>query len=215
MKDETLNEKRRRFLDMQEHPENYTEDDIVQLLADEDVRLFARDLAMTKRAIVSGESAEVDVDGAWRDFARQHLGSRRRWMRVAASTVGIVLLSGVAFAAMVRLGLLGSDTPTTRHQESIPTEQVATADTTLGVTTTPRDSVDMIPVTFENAELSTILAELGRFYHVQVRFRENHTARMRLYFRWDKHRSLAEQVELLNAFERINITLDGQTLNVD
>jgi len=215
MKDETLNEKRRRFLDMQEHPENYTEDDIAQLLADDDARQFARDLAMAKRAMVGGQPTEVDVDGAWHDFAHQHLGHQRRWMRVAASTVGIVLLSGVAFAAMVRLGVFRPQPPVGQGQDGPRTEQVRVVDTTRAVAGAPRDSVDMMPVTFENAELSTILTELGRFYHVQVNFREDRAAHVRLYFRWDKHRSLAEQVELLNAFERINITLDGQTLNVD
>lgn len=215
MKDETLSEKRRRFLDMQEHPENYTGDDIAQLLTDADIRQMAHDMAMAKRAMLSHEAAEVDVDRAWHDFERQHGGRRRSWTRVAASTIGIVLLSGVAFAAMVRLGVFRLRN-TAQHEANAPrTEQVAAIDTARAVANAPCDSVDMQPMTFDNAELATVLGEMARFYQVEVNFRQEQSKHIRLYFRWDKHRPLAEQLELLNAFERINITLDDQTLNID
>ena len=51
MKEETINEKRARLLDMQEHPDRYTEEAIENLLTDEDVRRFAHDMAAAKRAM--------------------------------------------------------------------------------------------------------------------------------------------------------------------
>ena len=100
-------EKRMQFLDMQEHPEKYTDEQIEALLADENIRAFAQELAMTKRAMMRNEAGEVDVEEEWEHFSAQHPVPRQRSrMKIAASIAGVVFASGLAFAATVQLGIL-------------------------------------------------------------------------------------------------------------
>ncbi len=77
MKNENINDKRAMFLDMQEHPEKYTDEQITALLADEDIKAFAETLAISKRAMMRQEADPVDVDAAWQQFAEAHSLPRR------------------------------------------------------------------------------------------------------------------------------------------
>ena len=98
-------EKRLMLFDMQEHPEKYTDEQIERLLADEEVKDFLRDLAMARMAGKKATPKKVDVDKAWKEFAN---GSYRNRMKIAASIVGIIFLSGVAFAAVQNGSLIQS-----------------------------------------------------------------------------------------------------------
>ncbi|MBM6992054.1 MAG: DUF4974 domain-containing protein [Prevotella sp.] len=216
MKNETINDKRAMLLDMQEHPERYTDDEIQELLADEDVRSFAETLAATKRAMTHQSTEEVDVDAAWQRFADAHPTPHHNWLKIAAVSSGVVFLSGMAWAAAVQLGLIGSPRKAADTPRKSQTELRTPADTLATDTLrTPKDSVSMAPVTFDNAELGTILTQMGAFYHVGVAFQQESSRHIRLYFQWDKHLDLQQQVELLNSFDRISITLNDNQLNVD
>ena len=77
MKNENINDKRAMLLDMQNHPEKYTDEQITALLADDDIKAFAETLAMSKRAMMRQEADPVDVDAAWQQFAEAHSLPRR------------------------------------------------------------------------------------------------------------------------------------------
>lgn len=216
MKNETINDKRALFLDMQEHPEQYTDEQINQLLTDEDIKAFAETLSLAKRAMTAHQSTHVDVETAWRQFASRHTRPQRRWIKVAASVCGIVFLTGMTWAAVVQWGLFPS-----QHRPSPSTNNPAQVQTTASralhqdTVATPKDSVDMTPVTFDNAELSQILGQMGTFYHVDVVFRSEQAKHVRLYFEWNKHLDLQQQINLLNGFERIHLSLDNDCLTID
>ena len=112
-------EKRMMLFDMQEHPEKYTDEQVERLLADEEVKEFFHELAMARMAGKKANPKDVDVDGAWKEFVQAHhedkmaidagksKGVYRNRMKIAASIVGIIFLSGVALAA-IHNGWLGS-----------------------------------------------------------------------------------------------------------
>lgn len=99
-------EKRMMLFDMQEHPEKYTDEQVERLLADEEVKEFFHELAMARMAGKKANPKEVDVDGAWKEFVQAHhegklaidagksKGAYRNRMKIAASIVGIIFLSG-------------------------------------------------------------------------------------------------------------------------
>ncbi|MEE0148347.1 MAG: DUF4974 domain-containing protein, partial [Segatella copri] len=103
-------EKRMMLFDMQEHPEKYTDEQVERLLADEEVKEFFHELAMARMAGKKANPKKVDVDGAWKEFVQAHhedkmaidagksKGAYRNRMKIAASIVGIIFLSGVALA---------------------------------------------------------------------------------------------------------------------
>ena len=73
------------------------------------------------------------------------------------------------------------------------------------MTAEPKDSLDMKPVVFDNTELGTILTQMTDFYHVKVRYDNANTQHVRLFFNWNKTKTLEQNLEILNAFDRIQI----------
>lgn len=212
-------EKRLMLFDMQEHPEKYTDEQVEHLLADEEAQEFLRDLAMARMAGKKAAPKKVDVDKAWKEFSEKHNKAKsisngtntpyRNRMQIAASIIGIIFLSGVALAA-VQNGWLKfavsdkvADNKTTTEQT---VKQKPSADDSLkAVTAEPNDSLDMKPVVFDNAELGTILTQMADFYHVKVRYDNADTQHVRLFFNWNKTKTLEQNLEFLNAFDRIQI----------
>ena len=208
-------EKRMMLFDMQEHPEKYTDEQVEHLLADEEVKEFLRDLAMARMAGKKATPKKVDVDKAWKEFANS---SYRNRMKIAASIVGIIFLSGVALAAIHNgwFGFLAFDQTANNNAA---TEQMANSkqlanDSLKAMTTDPKDSLDMKPVVFDNAELGTVLMQMADFYHVKVEYMNANTQHVRLFFNWNKTKTLEQNLEILNAFDRIQIEYADGTLMV-
>ena len=208
-------EKRLMLFDMQEHPDKYTDEQIEHLLTDEEVKEFLRDLAMARMAGKKATPKKVDVDKAWKEFSN---GSYRNRMKIAASIVGIIFLSGVALAA-VQNGWLNFSTLDKVVDNKAMTEQIVPSNTLANdsfkaMTVEPTDSLNMNPVVFDNAELGTILMQMADFYHVKVEYMNANTQHVRLFFNWNKTKTLEQNMELLNAFDRIQIEFADGTLMV-
>ena len=208
-------EKRLMLFDMQEHPDKYTDEQIEHLLADEEVKEFLRDLAMARMAGKKATPKKVDVDKAWKEFSN---GSYRNRMKIAASIVGIIFLSGVALAA-VQNGWLNFSTSDKVVDNKAMAEQIVPSNTLANdsikaMTVEPTDSLDMKPVVVDNAELGTILMQMADFYHVKVEYMNANTQHVRLFFNWNKTKTLEQNLELLNAFDRIQIEYADGTLIV-
>ncbi len=123
------------------------------------------------------------------------------WKRYAAILVGIVLLSGIAYAAF-RTHLF---TQSWRAEE-----------------TTAELKDDKIPALvtaaehkiYDNVRLDSILDEMGHFYHVKVEFIEPGAKEIRLFFRWDRGQKVDDVVDMLNHFQQIRIRREKDKLMV-
>ena len=213
-------EKRLMLFYMQEPPEKYTDEQREHFLAEEEVKEFLRDLAMARMAGKKATPKKVDVDKAWKEFAETHNkdlltdkkeanSTYRNRMKIAASIVGIIFLSGVALAA-VQNGWFKFSTSDKVVEEKAATEQTANSkqlanDSLKAMTVEPTDSLDMKPVVFDNAELGTVLMQMADFYNVKVEYMNANTQHVRLFFNWNKTKTLEQNMELLNAFDRIQI----------
>lgn len=199
-------EKRMMLFDMQEHPEKYTDEQMERLLDDEEVKEFLRDLSIARMAGKKAAPKKVDVDKAWKEFSN---GSYPNRMKIAASVIGVIFLSGVAFAA-VQNGWLNFSTSDKVVDNKAMTEQIVPSNTLANdslkaMTVEPTDSLDMKPVVFDNAELGTVLMQIADFYHVKVEYMNANTQHVRLFFNWNKSKTLEQNLELLNAFDCIQI----------
>ena len=225
-------EKRLMLFDMQEHPDKYTDEQIERLFADEEVKEFFHELAMARMAgkKANPKNVDVDVDEAWKEFVQAHhedkmaidagksKGAYRNRMKIAASIVGIIFLSGVALAA-IHNGWLGFSASDQAADNKAATELLATTqalpnDSLRAATVENKDSLDMKPVVFDDAELGTILAQLSGFYHVKVEYVNAGAQHIRLFFNWNKTKTLEQNLEILNAFDRIQIEYIDGTLMV-
>ena len=219
-------EKRQMFFDMQEHPDRYTDEQVKRLLADEDMKDFFHDMAMVRMAMKKGNPKKVNIDEAWKEFAdRQGLKannasgktSSNRW-KIAASIIGIVFLSGITFAA-IHSGIFRFSSSDEAKQAK--TEQVSSTsdfnkmDNIRVSATEKADSLDLKPVVFDNTELGDVVSQLAAFYHVKVEFGKAESQHIRIFFNWDKTKTLKQNLEILNAFERIQITEMDGTLKVE
>ena len=224
--DKNKEEKQQMFFDMQEHPDCYTDEQMERLLADEDMKDFFHDMAMVRMAMKKGNPKKVNVDEAWKKFAdKQGLKDSEasgktfsNRQKIAASIIGVIFLSGITFAA-IHSGIFRFSSSDEANQAK--TEQVSSTsdlnrmDSIKVSATEKADSLDLKPVVFDNTELGDVVSQLAAFYHVKVEFDNAESQHVRIFFNWDKTKTLEQNLEILNAFERIQITEMDGTLKVE
>ena len=217
-------EKIKRLLDAQEHPEHYTDEELREIIHD------ARPLAQLKRALVEerADDEDINVEKAWKAFSQSHPDSSYphshqhipRWLHVAAVFLGCVLLAGVAFAAMTRLGWIrspfASEKPEVARRAPVTAVSRDTASTadSLAPKQETKKPAPVVKV-FDNATLSDILSAMGQYYGLKVVYRSESAKAIRLHFEWDQAKSIDANIAILNGFQQITITRSGDTLNVE
>ena len=105
----------RQLLEMLDHPEAYSEQEIRDIINNDDNSEAYRLLVDAKRSSRSRHAAEpIDVDAAWNDFEQKHLshtGTTSNWFKTAASIIGIlknafVLLKISAYWQSIVIGVV-------------------------------------------------------------------------------------------------------------
>ena len=204
------NEKIERLLDMIEHPEHYTEEEMQKMLADEETREYY-DLII-KADDTYTKSHDVDVDKALQEFETKHL-QHFSWSKIAAVFIGILLVSGVTYAAIV-LNRNPSEKQVSQKAQigRVITDKAAknidTETTDTDTTTTQKGQ------SFDNVELQTILDDISSYYKLNVVYNSDKSRHLRLHFYWDKSKDAETIVESLNHFENVNITLTDSKIDV-
>jgi len=227
------------LLELQDHPEQMTEEQLQQILSDDEMRLLVQQLGLAKRAFKHDELKNVttEVDAEWEKFAACHaeeldaLDERERRQvgdgtsgihkprfvlrlathKIAASFIGVLLASGIAFAAIQVVRNINTPKP-----QQPTTEQTTDIDpvTSLPADTVQADTIPVEPYIFNNVPLDSMLTAIATAHGVGVEF-ENEAARhLRFHFVWKREDSLSRVVEKLNTFEAVNIGMEDKTLVV-
>ena len=204
------NDKIRLLLDMHEHPENYSDEQLAAMLNDE----MQEHMATAKRALT--DIPEPDVDAEWQRFEQGHFATTRdrRWLKVAAIFLGVIMLSAFTYAAIHAVRA---------HQPEVQqpmTEQVEKTDAPVETSSpTEADRIDSVskeqPVTFDNVALETIIGDIAARHQMQVEFRNEDARALRFYFVWQPDEDLDAVLERLNLFESVNISKEGNTIVVE
>ena len=201
------------LLKMTERPQDYTDEELQKLMSDPEMREYY-ELMVSAEAGFALRKEKNHGDRS-RDSAGQNHGPvpmilpmilslGNRFMRIAAMFVGVLMLSGIAFAAY-RLMTEGEDkSPIQEVQTANPTQQAGT----LQQAQTNPASIR----TFENAELQQILKELSDYYHVSVEYRNEQSRHIRLYTKWDTTAPLQQIIELLNGFDKVSVRLSDNQI---
>ena len=216
-------EKRMMLYDLIEHPEKYSNEEINELLSDEEVRGDYELLTEIKHTLINKsithDDEDIDVDEEWNRFSSNHHG--HNWLKIAASIIGIVMVSGVAFALASHFVSRPSSTVENSKQEIVAqhakdTNAIKQADIISNSKDTTesiqRNSVSSTSVTFEDVALKDILRQIADYHDADVEVSDERMLATRLYFVWDKNKSLEETIQLLNGFSRISLTVDGRTI---
>jgi hypothetical protein len=204
------NDKIRLLLDMHEHPENYTDEQLASMLDDE----MLERLATAKRALT--DIPEPDVDAEWQRFEQEHFAPahNRRWLKVAAMIAGVLMLSAFTYAAIhaVRAHQPQVQQPMTEQAEKTDAPEATSS-------STEAEGIDSVstgqPVTFDNVALETIVGDIAARHQMQVEFRNEDARALRFYFVWQPDEDLDAVLERLNLFESVNISKEGNTIVVE
>lgn len=182
------------FLDMQEHPEKYSDQQIEAMLDELD--------------------RVPDVESAWQKFSAEHdertesaenhsthISLHPSFLKIAASFIGILLITGIAFAAIHFVQRSGS-APSPSHEGS---EKAGALITNSNDSIPSQGEAEEAPIIFENVPLDTMLMEMADYYHFSVEFKHEEARQLRFHFVWKPSESLDRVLERLSNFEAVNI----------
>ena len=203
-------DKTERIIDMTEHPERYSEDELRKMLIDDDEgsRIY-RTIAELNVALSFEETSKSDNKKAGMGLYA-HWNKQGFINKTAAVIVAICLISGITYAAVALI-----------HHPSTPekTETVVPAPSQSPSSPVPDKSASSVRVpivkTYEDASLATIVSDIATTFDKQQAYRSDKAKTLRLYFRLDTRRGIEKNIEELNTFENINIEIKGDTIVVD
>lgn len=152
------------------------------------------------------EETPIDVDKEWRKFEAKHFKRQHPLLRVVAIFIGILMLSGITYAAihLMRGNAVKTEKPVkqettttiSQHKESVPVDTLAIS----------------AFVSFENTPLDSMLTEIAAFYNNKVDIRNEAIRDLRLYYRWDYKADINTVIEDLNNFEQLHLVLEDNTI---
>jgi len=228
----TSEENIRQLLEMLDNPDAFTEQEIQDIVnRDEATRETYRLMVEARRSSRHRhDDKPIDVDAAWQRFVKsEELRVKNEELRVkneelralftlqsplqkvAASIVGVLLVSGIAFAAIHIANQL--------HRQEAPRAEVAEG-ATPSATPAPADTLasdgaTMQPVVYNNIPLEKMLPEIAAHYGVTVAFGSDEVRGLRFRFVWNPRQGLDQVVSDLNRFERLRATLKDKVVTVE
>jgi hypothetical protein len=161
---------------------------------------------------------QEQIDAEWQRLANAEVknedyesGNRRSFLKIAASFIGLLIVSGIAFAAIRMLNRMPDNAP--KVEQSV---NASAKDTIIKTTEDfPVDSVAEASVEFDNLPLEQMLAEIASYYKAEVTFRNESARMLRFYFVWRRSEGLEQVVEDLNHFESLHVTLKDNLIIVE
>ena len=210
-----------KILDIIDHQEKYSDEEIREILQDEECRKLYQTMVEVDSALES-PSPIINVDEEWEKFSQEHQLQEKAthpitsWRKLAASIAGFVLISGIAFAA-IHTYIKRSQEPTQvtadTHQETMKSDSVKLVAVKDSLPQ-PKLEKPAIHKTFENVAFEQMISEIASYYDLQVKFENNEDKTLRLYYEWNSHSSIENIVKELNQFENVNIELQQNELIV-
>ena len=188
---------RQMFLDMQEHPEHYSDEQLETMMDELD--------------------QEPDIDMAWQqlEIGGERLKTRTSFnvqlRKIAAVFIGLIVISGIAIAA-IHLWKSSSDS-NPEGESTLPISPKG--EETLFSKEREEDGLRADTIIFDNVPLDTMLLEITNYYNVAVDFRNTDARLLRFYFVWKPKEGLDELIKKLNHFESLSVKHEGNKLIVE
>ncbi len=218
MTNKSLNDK---WLDAQAHPENYSDEELDELLfsqaddaaGDGNALGVSDEMILLKRAYAYDE-AKRKADEAMEEANEMKCkadGEAKKlhpWMKIAAAFVGLLMLSGISYAAFHIASHHAEDEKVVAVADSVKTSATTKEKTIADKDWNKIEPTKTAPVVFEDAELSTILKYIADKTNVKVEYRNPSAAHIRFYLQWDGKDSLQDIIDKLNHFEKVHVTFD-------
>ena len=160
------------------------------------------------------EEAEVSdiVDEEWQKFEAKNFLPRRRswgWMQIAATTICVLMLSGITYAAINHL-ISTDQKPGVAVTDRKP--DVKKVMKTYGQKAVPANQA---PVVYNNVELRQIMQCIADGYGVKVVFKNEKASSLRFFLQWEADDTLQEIIDKINHFEKVHLTLNEEIITIE
>lgn len=160
------------------------------------------------------EEAEVSdiVDEEWQKFEAKNFLPRRRswgWMQIAATTICVLMLSGITYAAINHL-ISTDQKPGIAVTDRKP--DVMKVMKTYGQKAVPANQA---PVVYNNVELRQIMQRIADGYGVKVVFKNEKASSLRFFLQWEADDTLQEIIDKINHFEKVHLTLNEEIITIE
>lgn len=208
--------------DIIEHPERYDSEELTRIMSDPEIRDIYKLLCNTDSSVKSYKAvSRCSVDEEWQRFNECHLPKPKKLLFFSsrhAASIAIIALSSVAAVA---IGIAMTTSFSNKEAETLSPAETTTqisaveANASEPISADTTVVLDVTPVLFEDNTLDEIMRTVAETYGVDVRFNNDATKRLHLYFKFNPALSLDEVIEQLNNFEQINIVKTDKSLIVD
>ena len=178
------------LLQMMEQPHRYTAEEWQEILSDNECR----------------EVTDEMIDGEWQRLSSVQSSFQLR--KFAAMFVGILMLSGIAFAAIHIIS--HSDSHKEKDNVAVSNVSPLTQQAPLPQDTTAAPQ----PKLYDNVPLGEIFEELSSYYQIKAVYRNDATRQIRLFYQWKPDYTIEKVVDMLNNFEWLQLELKNDTLYV-
>ena len=169
------------------HPERYTDEQLVQML----------------------DETEIPVPNAEKEWQRQRPARQRPLMRWAAIIIGVLMLSGITYAAMHIVSNIESKPKVAITNRKPDVKKVKK---TYGIEAAPTKQEAVI---YNNVELQQIMQYIADAYGVKVEFKNEAARTLRFYLQWEADDTLQEIIDKINHFEKVHLTLHEETIIIE
>ena len=124
---------------------------------------------------------------------------RKPYFRVAATFIGILMLSGLAFAAYHFAVGEGLESPSQEAKASVLCQQK------------PAEINDNIML-FDNMQLDSVLTIVAQHYQKHVEYQNDSVRHLHFHIEWNQAAPLADFITLINNFEGISLREENDTI---
>ena len=220
-----------RLLDMMEHSDQYTDEQLNELLRDDELRQTYQLISDTTSAYeyrrTSDKLTDEIIEEEWHKLMEKKSTSKpvhRYYRQVAAVVIGILTVSGIAVAAVSivkgskkRLATDSEVAITNNMTHTKTLQEKGSTRTTVTYSKLKEKKVGEIlpPKQFDNVMLQDIVQEISDYYGTKTVCRNPEAGQLRLRFLWNRDQSVEDAVETLNMFEKVQLTLADSTITIE
>lgn len=169
------------------HPERYTDEQLAQML----------------------DETKIPVPNAEKEWQRQRPARQRPLMRWAAIIIGVLMLSGITYAAVQIVSNMKSKPKVAITNRKPDMKKVKK---TYGIEAAPTKQEAVI---YNNMELQQIMQYIADGYSVKVEFKNEAVRTLRFYLQWEADDTLQEIIDKINHFEKVHLTLHEETIIIE
>ena len=207
-------DKLQQLLEITENPEDFSEEQISEVLHDPDT---AEDYAMMVLATQAFESQKGDAKDDTAPIFEMHSiiqkARQKRIRRMAAMFLTLFLMSGIAIAALLPVWKT-NNTPTQQPETTVKTE---TAVETKQQTSPKEQQVEQPAasiIVFQDEPLEFIMQTVCNYYQMTPVFQNDEVRQLRLYLKWNRQDGIDVFLNRLSQFEKINVTRDNNIITI-